>query len=551
MSDKYLASLSGYHSTHIAIHTDSQKPVNLNGFKVMMAPAKLDANGKVDEPKDLDDYKTYASGDAEGIAGGDGTNINFNMARAIQDFPVHSGKSGRQNFYYFIRVYTDTVNEPDYYIEMPIRVSANIPAIEKLPEENIKDVTSDSDSLSVTFTPTQTGIDKKYVYDIYLDDKLITEATDLGPSAGEDITVSLPVPADQQEKLDQDGSEFKIKIVSKWCYESDNSDTDHWYDDGSGLTNHYQSTETTYTYINKIVAGEVKVQGFQINTNKEAGGVSEYMPSMRVVSSVGKAILDASGKRHTVTSYGTLIAYEKDGSSLTKDDMVKDSDSQYVTDVPAKTHLSKWGDDKDNYYYAVNLKQINYNYNKLKANYYYRAYAILDNDDVVYSDNIYKVNTYEIAENLYENKHMYTKEGHDFLYNEILNIVSMNENAKDIGHAMTTKLNVTDMNSKEYEYINTAYKDIIYYALTGKGYTYQNREATFTSKTLGEEKEAELLVWLKEKTRSEVTTLHEWIEKHVDTIDQKDAPGTKYKGFYKKVDYQWDNNLYKDYGTKK
>ena len=560
VSDWDLSAISSYNSTHISITTDNEKKLNVDEedghqkWKILVAETKADAQGRAIEPENEDDYKVYwgyPAGHEGAIAARDGDNINFAMSDMIKDFPGHTGKAGRQNFYYYMRIYTDTENAPEDYISAPIRIRANIPEIDILPEENIKDVTSDSDSLSVTFTPTERGAKGKYVYDIYLGDELITEATDLGPSAGEDITVSLPVPADQQEKLDQDGSEFKIKIVSKWCYEADNSDTDHWYDDGSGLTNHYQSTETTYTYINKIVAGEVKVQGFQINTNKEAGGVSEYMPSMRVVSSVGKAILDASGKRHTVTSYGTLIAYEKEGSSLTKEDMVKDSASQYVTDVPAATRLSKWGDDKDNYYYAVNLKQINYNFDMLKFDYCYRAYAVLDDGTVVYSDNIYKVNTYEIAENLYENKHMYTKEGHDFLYNEILNIVSMRENAADIGHAMTTTLNVANNEDDKYDTINKAYKDIIYYALTGKGYTYQNREATFTSKTLGEEKEAELLGWLKEATSSSETTLHEWIEKHVDTIDQKDAPGTKYKGFYKKVDYQWDNNLYKDYGTKK
>ena len=54
----------------------------------------------------------------------------------------------------------------------------------------------------------------------------------------------------------------------------------------------------------------------------------------------------------------------------------------------------------------------------MEQNWAFRAYAVLDMGDgtekVVYGKNIYTTNMYDIAQNLYKNQKMGTKESHDY-----------------------------------------------------------------------------------------------------------------------------------------
>ena len=58
-----------------------------------------------------------------------------------------------------------------------------------------------------------------------------------------------------------------------------------------------------------------------------------------------------------------------------------------------------------------------------KTGIYVRAYVKLSDDTVVYSG-IERTVIYNIADNLYQNNKMSSKEAHDYLYREILSVVN-------------------------------------------------------------------------------------------------------------------------------
>ena len=304
-----------------------------------------------------------------------------------------------------------------------------------------------------------------------------------------------------------------------------------------------------------------------MNTNKEEGGISEFMPSMRVVSKAAERIMHGE-KAYGVVSYGTIIAPSSGGAELNilswnkQQDIEKASGDGSLAVVEAATSLKWTGTDADMYnYYGVSLKNLKYKYSELETKYQFRAYAVLDDDDstVVLSENTYEVDLNEVAKNLYDNHQMGTKEGHEFLYDDILNIVAIHNNYMSIAQAMLKTLDIKSSADANYNLVNKLYKDLYYYTEGSSGYTYQNRIETaedgtvtkFVSKHLTDEESTRLLEKLNEVSdanNGEVgkqATLYDWIEANVGTLkgDTKDL--TKYKGFYQTLDYQWDDNLYK------
>ena len=521
-------------------------------WKIEIARSSLGEDKKVIEPQDPDAYATFNGGPSGRDVGHAGDNdIQLRMYSLMKDEKLiaHSGESGSQNFYYMMRIYYDTQKYPEEYINLPLMVQVNIPEI-----VNVKrvGVVPSADKLYVNLEESETGKKDGYVYDIYYlgdgEGKYGNEGTPVLENVEEGGRYEIPLTEAEiaAGRLQTVGEKFKVKVVSKWCFNKDETDTNHYYDGAS----HYQSIAKEMIYENETPETDINVQGFQMNTNKEEGGVSEFMPSMRVVSRTSTRMVGTDKKIHAVVQYGTILALSSNDSEITKDTMTRESaaTNDKVLDVES-TETIDWTEknSEDYYYYAVSLKKLAYEYRELQTNYCYRAYAVLDNKEVVYGDRIYEVNVYEIAENLYKNRQMRTKEGHDFLYNDVLNIVNIYKNAYSIGESLIWTTYVSSTDDPLYKTIQSVYEDLIYYATTSRGYSYQNREQ-FASRSITEEQAAELLAALKKETaytypEQKIDTLYDWIDTYVGTRVDEYLDLSGYKGFYQKVDYNWGNSI--------
>lgn len=298
--------------------------------------------------------------------------------------------------------------------------------------------------------------------------------------------------------------------------------------------------------------GDVEVQGFQMNTNPEKGGVSEFNPSFRVVCRVSKNTI----KRKKVVSYGVIYANFED--KLTEDTlkevMVAKSipeaykDKVYVHNTTEAGVYKSWTT-QDEYtekywdYYALTIKGVNYIYEALESDITFRAFAIMEDGSIEYGNNVFTVNMYEIADNLYQNQKISTKAGHEFLYDNVLNVVMIKNNRLDICKAMMKVLNVKSTSSEEYKLCNNVYKDMQDYVYCDANYygTYPRYE-DFAPQRI---EENTLLDKLNAATGTTYETLFDWCYNQTELA----GSGT-YKGFYKKVTYAWDSGIYKDF-TKK
>ena len=196
-------------------------------------------------------------------------------------------------------------------------------------------------------------------------------------------------------------------------------------------------------------------------------------------------------------------------------------------------------------YYALTFVGKNYVYEALEEKLTFRAFAILDDGNggeiVEYGNNIFTVNMYEIADNLYQNQKISTKEGHEFLYDNILNVVTIKNNRLGICQSMLKALNVTSASDENYALANGTYKDMLNYVYCQKGYTYHSESGSsghgaFEPINIDASK---LLTNLNAASGTAYSTVFDWIYSETGKYG--------YNGFYKKVPYAWDNGIYKDY----
>ena len=292
--------------------------------------------------------------------------------------------------------------------------------------------------------------------------------------------------------------------------------------------------------------GDVEVQGFQMNGNKDSGGVSEFSPSFRVVCRVSKKTI----KTKKVSTFGVIYAMPKATDGKTKAEL---KDIMTITNADNKTikvHeetkdgiYPNWTTKSDSQYsteywqyYALTFKCLNYMFYTLQENITVRAYAKMADGTYEYGNNIYTVNMYEIADYLYKNQRMSTLKGHNFLYNNVLNLVTINNNKLDILKSMMKALDVRNTSNPYYAILNKLYKDMNDYVYCQQKYKYQEREE-FVPKTLTSEEREKLLSALNDKTRTSYSDINDWI------YNQTEKQG-KYNGYYKKVQYAWDNGIY-------
>ena len=309
---------------------------------------------------------------------------------------------------------------------------------------------------------------------------------------------------------------------------------------------------TTYVPIKIVVAtGDVEVQGFQMNTNTSLGGVAEFNPSFRVVSKASK-VMAIDNVLYVVKGYGTVYGLE-DNLNGNYDQMTigGGKDVHYYETTAMGTYqgyTSGNGDEKYYNYYALTFKGETYYYNSLTAKYAFRAYAVLDDGTtegkIVYGENVYSASIYEIAENLYDNSRMPNVEAHNYLYDNVLNIVAIGTNRNKIAAAMNKALGVTSTSMPDYQLVNAAYKDMYNYIHCKEGYTYLERGAFTCSDSAVE---TELLGKLNTAAGTEYATISEWV--YNKTSSYKNSAGVAYVGFYEKVPYDWDSNIFKDFDS--
>ena len=342
--------------------------------------------------------------------------------------------------------------------------------------------------------------------------------------------------------------------------------------------------------------GDVEVQGYQMNTNTSAGAPAEYTPSFRVVCRVSKNTI----KRRKVIKAGVIFGtaqavgqgaeaiakltipkstnLENDGTAGAEKDGVdgKISDNIYYHEETSGGYYGEWTtreDDEHPYthwnYYALTFYGTSYMYGMLTQDLTYRAYAVVEGTsadyDYVedgkyykyeYGNDIYTINMYEIAQNLYENQKMSTEEAHNFLYNNVLNVVTMDKNRLDIANAMITKLGITSKDHK-YNLVNACYKNMYDYIHCLKGYKYSERGTAVPNKDFVlknynvdgsiDDYNTELLTMLNEASNTDYDSLSQWIYYETGKIENKKVSGTYYNGYYKMVPYAWNNGIVTDY----
>ena len=294
--------------------------------------------------------------------------------------------------------------------------------------------------------------------------------------------------------------------------------------------------------------GDVEVQGFQMNGNKDTGGVSEFSPSFRVVCRVSKNTI----KTKKVKKFGVVyaIANATDGKSRAEleEMMTIDKADNKTIKVHEETEhgiYPNWTTKSDSQYstkywkyYGLTFKCLDYMFYTLQENITVRAYAEMADGSIEYGDNIYTVNMYEIADYLYKNQRMSTIKGHNFLYNNVLNLVTINNNRLSILKSMMSVLGVTSKDNSYYSVLNNLYKDMNDYVYCQKAYKdkYQEREE-FVPASLTKDELKKLLAGLNQKTGTSYTDINDWI------YNETEKQGN-YKGYYKKVQYAWDNGIY-------
>jgi hypothetical protein len=351
------------------------------------------------------------------------------------------------------------------------------------------------------------------------------------------------------------------------------------------------------------------VLGFQLNTDTETEkGPSYFNPSFRTVCRALKQV-EVNNQMKNVTGYGFVFAKTdaanmgnqknemtvENAKTFTKKDgtvVTHENGNEYIKALEAKenvdyneytTHGSTYTKE-NSYFFALTFQDLYYTTASLEQQYTFRSYlTYTDNNgqtQYVYPNDIYTTSLYEIAEDLYKYRKMKTEAAHNFLYDYILNIISMRDNYSDIMKATLKTLGVTSSNrntspyKEYYQMANMNYKDMYYYAMCTNGYGYKSgnkiydgtqiytdehlidgapapytHDYVYRSKQLDEStySNAQFLGLLNTATDTSYENFPDWargcVGKTVNGINL-----TQFKGMYKKVSYDWDSNLDKDYG---
>lgn len=176
-----------------------------------------------------------------------------------------------------------------------------------------------------------------------------------------------------------------------------------------------ETTTVNETKVNQETTAEleglIKIEGVCINT--KIGG-------MKIVAKVTDSI-----NNKKVTKFGLiygLLKYNGKKTGITSDHLKIGMEGQFVRSYnTTQKGIWKKTDNTTTYVetmtYGANSKEA------YTAEYKARAYAVLEDGEIVYSNAI-DYSVYEIAEQLYNNCMMPTIDGHKYLYNTILTKVT-------------------------------------------------------------------------------------------------------------------------------
>lgn len=300
----------------------------------------------------------------------------------------------------------------------------------------------------------------------------------------------------------------------------------------------------TYIRMKAVVhPGKVEVLGFQMNSSTAQGAVSEFMPSFRTVSRCSKLVTKTSDSGAdnpqviAVKNFGTIY-----GSYLAEDEdmILKESENvrYYQADEAGIFPNVPAGMDEESHYYALTLKFLNYNLKYMTADWKMRAYAVTCDGDVILGKNIETVTVNSIAQALYEGNLMNNETSHEFLYDNVLNPVTIENNGSQMANAMMKALNVRDTQTMEYALVNAVYQDMyryIYFKSPYNDVKYHERgkfraKSTVAYNGTSYDPEEKLLAMLNEKTATEHPSLSDWIVEETEKLE--------FQGFYKEKEFQ-------------
>ena len=374
-------------------------------------------------------------------------------------------------------------------------------------------------------------------------------------------------------------------------------------------------TNNTFTFTKEVstqLADDTAVLGFQLNSNKTEGGPSQYNPSFRTVCRANKQVVVKDGDTawtdegtsetvptgtYNVKAYGFVYAL-RDQAGLnsknedelmsfkgaTENDYINTYEAQEEVDITEWTTKegSTYNQNNSNFF-ALTIKDLYYTTDQYETTYTFRSYLQFEAGGktyTVYPKDVYSTSMYDIAEDLYRYKKMPSEEAHNFLYDNILNIVSMKHNYGKINLAMKEALYWGDeYNADNAEIADNIAKDMYYYALCSDPkdeqdaehlamvykysditegakpglpginygedhymYTHDHQFRSFRLDDSGEY-DSFLATLNKEGVRyysdTSYDSVYDWIYGEIDHDD----------GFYQRVEYSWDSNLDKDFGT--
>lgn len=180
------------------------------------------------------------------------------------------------------------------------------------------------------------------------------------------------------------------------------------------------STEETTTVTR--IEGGIEINGYQVSATAQG---------MRTIYSVDSEI---EGK--AVTSSGIVYSLAQYAEIS---DLYVGSTSEYVRSyVSTSAGVSKknFSDSDIATSYAMTMKFATKEAAEYSAKWRIRAYAQLDDGTYVYTEPI-EYTIYDIADKLYQDRLMNTKEHHDYLYTNILSIVNKEYEEKDFAWSNT------------------------------------------------------------------------------------------------------------------
>ena len=173
-----------------------------------------------------------------------------------------------------------------------------------------------------------------------------------------------------------------------------------------------------YFVFNEEQTAKPQILGFQISNN--VGGI-------RVVAEAEPRI---AGKN--VTGFGLvygLNAYGDKSNLVSDSQMVLSGNNPYVFSYESTANgisAVSLGETGTATTFVQTMKFKTNSALEMNAEYKVRAYARLEGGEVVYSDEVVDYSAYRVANYLYQNRMMSSKNGHNYLYSNILSVVSGN-----------------------------------------------------------------------------------------------------------------------------